>query len=77
VAKRVPAVSAGDNPHTYVHSLVRCHIKEAQAKELTAEERSAAVVEKVDALGQRLAGLESYLERIEKMLAAAGGQQTR
>ncbi|KAI0083001.1 hypothetical protein BDY19DRAFT_1051579 [Irpex rosettiformis] len=76
IIKRIPAIKFFDNdPHTYLHHLVRCRAKEESIKEPTTEERLLIVEKKVDVLDARMTKLEAYLERIERKLEPSGASE--
>lgn len=82
ILKKVPEQPVKGQPHTYLHSLVRCHKKDKAATERSTDERIAVVESTVAALSQkvdsandkllsvndRLLRLEGFMERIESAL---------
>lgn len=64
-AKRIPPKPVEGKPHTYSHDLLRCHEKEEDKTERSADERVATTITELD---HKVSAIEQQVSAIDSML---------
>ena len=67
-AKKRPTKATGDNPHTYLHALVRCHEQEERTAERSADERIIVVENTVTTLDAKITTIEKQVSIVDAKL---------